>query len=141
MEALIGGEAIKKEVMNEKGTMVDNANNMTVEKPNINSKKVEYDLDIPKKVMKWLNKSARGSIKDNFNYMNIVKKIVEKGFECQINPLDSIAVFLTIQSKKEMMDTIKDVRIKSWFVDLLPWSESSMKKETFVCVLLEEVHL
>ena len=85
--------------------------------------------------------SARGSIKDGLNYMKIAKKMIEVGFGCQINPLDSIVAFLTFHSKKEMMDTIKDGRFKSWFFDLVPWSESSIKRETFVWVLLEEVSL
>ena len=46
------GEATSKVYSaNEKGTTVDNANNVTVEKPDKKSKKVEYDLDIPKTEM------------------------------------------------------------------------------------------
>ena len=58
------GEATSKVYSaNEKGTTMDNANNVIVEEPDKKSKKVEYDLDIPKTEMEWLNMSARGSIK------------------------------------------------------------------------------
>ena len=125
----------------QKGITMDTTTNMASEDHVNKPKRVEYDLDIPKAEMEWLNMSTRGSIKEGLNLMKITKEMKEAGCKCQISPLDSIAVLLTFQSKEELLETIKEDRLKPWFDDIAPWKESTKARESFVWVLLEEVPL
>ena len=106
-----------REKRNTADTSINTAPADQVNKP----KKVDYDLDIPKAEMEWLNMSARGSFKDGFNYKSVAKKMKEAGFNCLISPLDNIAVLLTFQSIEEMLAMIKEDQLKPWFADIVPW--------------------
>ena len=125
----------------EKGFLGDKVNNVEVSAPSNKPEKVEYDLDIPKSEMEWLDRSAIGRIRDGFSLSEIANYLEVEGLCCQVSPMDCISVLLVFCSKMEMVDSIKDERIKSRFVDVIPWGESVMKRETFVWVLLEEVPL
>ncbi|XWS20350.1 hypothetical protein CRYUN_Cryun31cG0093900 [Craigia yunnanensis] len=55
--------------------------------------------------------------------------------------MGSVSKLLTFKSKKEMVNQLKDDKLKVWFADLIPWCSSTMKREATVWVMLKEVPL
>ncbi|XWS70829.1 hypothetical protein CRYUN_Cryun03dG0082300 [Craigia yunnanensis] len=112
-----------------------------VEVPSPTPKKVNYDLDIPKAELEWLDRIAIGYIKMGCSMNQTIIYMVTSCFRCQANPMDRLSILLTFNSKNEMSKMIKDDSIKGWFEDVVPWCMSLMLREIAVWVILEEVLL
>ena len=103
-----------------KGIKRDNINNVAMEVPSHPPKKVNYDLDIPKAEIEWLERSAIGYIKVGCSINQTAIYMVVEGFSCQVSPIDCLSALLTFSSKEEMFEMIKDGRVKGWFNDVVP---------------------
>ena len=116
-------------------------NKVTMEVPPSSSRKVNYDLDIPKAEMEWLDRSAIGNLKVDCTMNQTAIFMASKGFHYQVSPIDSLSTLLTFRSKEVMIDTIEDVGVKGWFDVIKPWSMAPTIRELAVWVILEEVPL
>ena len=123
------------------GLKREGPNNVTVERPPHSSGMVNYDLDIPKAEMEWLDRSAIGNIKADRSMNQSAIFMASIGFNCQVSPMDCLSVLITFSSKEEMINTIKDVRVKGWFEEVKPWCMSPTIREIVVWVILEEAPL
>ena len=104
-------------------------------------KKVNYDLDISKFEMEWVDRCAIGRIREGFQLMELVKKVVTEGFKVSVCPMGGVTTLLTFDTKMGMVEQLKDDKMKTWFDGLRLWDSSTMKREMTVWVMLEEVPL
>ena len=70
-------------------------------------KKVNYDLDIPKFEMEWLDRCAIGRIREGFHLKELVKKVVMEGSKVSVCPMGGITTLLTFDTKMEMDKQLK----------------------------------
>ena len=102
---------------------------------------MNYDLEIPKSEMEWLDKSAVARIRGSLHFNEIGKALVREGIKCQICSTGGASVLLIFESKEEMVIQLKGSKVSGWFDYICPWNNSPMKREVVVWVCLEDVPL
>ncbi|XWS18638.1 hypothetical protein CRYUN_Cryun32bG0062000 [Craigia yunnanensis] len=111
------------------------------ELPPLIPKKVNYDLDIPKSEMEWLDRSAIVRIRKGCHLKDVVKEVATERFKVSICPMGGVTTLLTFDTKIRMAEQLNNDKMKTWFYGLYPWGCSTRKKGTTVWVMLEEVPL
>ena len=102
---------------------------------------VNYDLEIPKSEMEWLDRSAIARIRGSLHFNEICKALVREGIKCQLCPTGGVSVLLIFESKEEMVIQLNGAKVSGWFDCICPWNSSPMKREVAVWVSLEDVPL
>ena len=89
---------------------------------NVCLKEVNYDLEIPKSDMDWLQRSAVGRLAGNFHYKVVQKALTSGGINCCLSPMGGISVLLTFNGREEMVDNLNNSKgfFDEWFDVISP---------------------
>ncbi|XVF04128.1 hypothetical protein REPUB_Repub05bG0055400 [Reevesia pubescens] len=106
-------------------------------------KEVNFELDMPKSGMDWLQRSAIGRVHDFISPSKLRDALVKLKVDCSVSPMGGVTFLVTFKSSEEMKSLLESNKLCSQelFQFIEPWNFSSNQREIAMWISLEEVPL
>ena len=93
---------------------------------NVCLKEVNYDLEIPKSDMEWLQRSVVGRLSGMFHYKVVQEALTSRGINYLLSPMGGITVLLIFSGREEMVDNLSNSKgfFDEWFDFISLWNSS-----------------
>ena len=93
---------------------------------NVYLKEFNYDLEIPKSDMEWLQRNAVGRLSRMFHYKVVQEALTSGGINCLFSPMGGITVLLIFSGREEMVDNLSNSKgfFDEWFDFISLWNSS-----------------
>ena len=127
-EVLVGTNPLVSEKIVDKDVSTSADVTPVVEKlaNNVCLKEVNYDLEIPKSDMEWLQRSVVGRLSRMFHYKVVQEALTSGGINCLFSPMGGITVLLIFSGREEMVDNLNNSKgfFDEWFDFISLWNSS-----------------